>query len=653
MTGTTLYYNGVWLRDCETKLFDQQIQYDESGTDVILTRFRIRVTSTLVAYTDSQQPEHESTIRAGSSTLNSGSAPIQLGRISSLLNEKGKLFYFYIKDAPSALTVPSGLHPDILLSAIGPQADDAATIPLHPEDPMGSTILASTVVDVENGPKPTHVTVEQIYGGRSMRVTFEIEVCRRICRSDFSDDYPVGEPEGLIPSTPNILSNRWFVTESRDANWVTTRILQGTLRVVSKKTLPHMMRYLVVPSLLRGYQRVSMNFASDPTDLILKYRIEDKQRHESPPAPAIDWSGEYIESAGRHGMNQHATFRLRLIGPPGIDKQLLLGAAGRVMKQRFAGLQKDPGDPDLKFSGRLEGSTILDVIGEPIIEMQLRFYFAEEAQQRTISEGSDGDGYTPPDALRLRLSQIGKPLAIAGYDPQVWPSPLPYDSSTPSGIFACYLQSPCSQWHGIPVYPSGTQTSPSSERPASVSNSDQPDVDMREYPSEDSLDFDNIKVDEDEQFSGYPYTYIDIRSRYIQETGRVQMPLASADIVSGDTCRIIKLHSGISKRVFMMEATRIGKVPLIPTPLDILTDPNGITESLLSSSIELHAPEFQVDAFSQEYRVLCEYVYLLSRPPSITERLRMAVSPIDIAANGDRYIDCSDLFTSEKIEYHA
>lgn len=649
MSGTTLYYNGVWLRDCETKLFEQSIQYDESRTDVMFTRIRLRVTSTLVAYTSSQQKEHESTIRSGASTLNAGSTPRQLSRISSLLNEKGGLLYFYISDAPDAGTVPPGTHGDIMVTAIGSRSNPDTTIPLHPEDPLGDEIFASAVVDVDNGPKPTHVSVEQIFGGRSMRVTFEVEIARRLCRADFVDDYPDGIPEGLVPETPNVLSNRWYVVESKDANWVTTRTLQGTLRVVSKNHLPHLMRYLVVPSLLHGYQRVSQSFASDPSDLVLKYRIEDRQRHEAPPAPAIDWSGEYVEAAGQHGLHQVADFRVRLVGPPGVNKQALLGAAGRVMKERFHGLQKDPGDPAIKFDGILEGSSIVDVIGEPVIELRVRYRFAESPAFED-EEGSGGSDPIP-DALRLRLSKIGKPLAIDGYDPKVWPVPLPYDSDSLAGVFTCYLQSPCSVWHGIPVYPPDELEESSQNRPGTQTSGPQ-DSDARVYPAETPLEIDSLNIDEEEHFGGYPYTFVDIRNRYVTDTGFVQMPLAAV-LPSGDTCRVIQLHGGLTKRIFMMEATRVGKPPLIPLPENQVTDPNGITETMLEVSIETHSPDFKADAVSREFRVLSQYTYALSRPPANSEKLRMAVSPIDVAGNSQRYIDAADLFTDNKIEYHA
>ncbi len=43
---SVMMYNGVILRECETKSFEQTVEYDESGTDVIFSRFKIRVAST-------------------------------------------------------------------------------------------------------------------------------------------------------------------------------------------------------------------------------------------------------------------------------------------------------------------------------------------------------------------------------------------------------------------------------------------------------------------------------------------------------------------------------------------------------------------------------------------------------------------------------
>ena len=690
--GTTLIYNGIALRDCETKVFEQKVQYDPSGTDVIYSRFKIRVSSTLVSYEYAQNREHLSTIRPDEVPTVGGSVPERIRRVHTMLSEKGQLFYFYI---PNATSNGAHLEPgwknrteDLMLIAIGNNRPDSGVppllVPIHPDLPDGDKINAKDIADTENGPKPTHVSVDQIFGSRAMRVTFEIVVCRQLCDqflfdeegelTDETDPYPLTEPNIDAvpdnPETPNvdeseagrkitpttqILSNRWYVTESKDANWVTTRVLQGTLRVTDKSVLPHMMRYLVMPPLLRGYQRVSQTFANDPTDLVLKYRIEDRERHQAPPDPAINWSGHFVETGSKHGVYQTAEMQLRLIGPPGVDKQDLIGAAGRVINARMNGLHKDPANPTTDHKVQLLNAAVVEVIGEPVIEFRIQVRYA----------GAD------KNYLTLRLKRIGEPLnksgedppnSIDGYYPDQWPSPLPYDSETPSGILSCYLQRPCSRWHGIVSWEEdkvkpyeGYDENDKVLRPGYHSRSEHKlDRDVRNLTNTSNLPFpredkDIVSID---QFAGFPYTHIAIRSEYKTDTGRVQLPYAKSDpSASEPTAALIKLHSGACKRIFRMEASRTGALPKVPEPAEEITDVNGISEAMESWSISADAPKIGADWVSREYRIFCEYVYLLSRPPNASEKLRMAISPIDATPGEDRLIDASELFTNQLIEW--
>lgn len=637
MSGTTVYYNGVKLRDCETRVFQQKIVRDDSGTDALFSRFRIRVTTLVYDYSDEATADHQCTVEIGGSTLSAGNIVVQQARLHALLSENRKPFYYYVQ---SGLPGPN----KILLIATGADPTGSATIPMDPESPNGSQVNAANFVDPDNGPKPENVSIDQVYGGKALRVTAEFVVARRICDSDFSDQYPPSEPAGTVPATSGILNNRWSVSESKDQNWVTTRTISGTLRVASKNVLPHLQRYLVTPPLLEGYQRVQMQFTSDPSDLNLKYQIQDRRRHEAPPAPAVEWSGSYTESAGRHGLHQIGELRLRLTGPPGVDKQQLLGAAGHVIAHRFAGVQKDVTDPNTTFDGILEGSSVIDVIGEPVVEVMVRVRWAE-----------DPSG----DQLRLRMQHIGTPLEITGssgnaqtnYDPNRWPSPLPYDASSLAGVFSCYLQHPCSQYHGIPHYPVGSSSASGASRPGSKPAPDY-DSDNRYYQSEEAIDDDSIRVDATEQFGGFPYTFMEISTEYEHDLGRYQMPLATAD-AADDTCRIVRLHSGLARRILNIELARVGKEPTLPTPSDTVEDPNGITETLLDTRLKVYAPEFSRDAASMEYRVAMQCVYALARPLTTEERYRMARHPMDSSGNTSRYIDGDDFFSDSKIEYRA
>ena len=593
-----------------------------------------------------------------------------------------------------------------MLMAIGQEGIDrqnAVSLPLDPYDFSRGTTFVTDIVDIDNGPKPLYVSVEKIFGGRAMRVEFEIEVCRKLCNQDISyaDIYPRTEPNIDAVSSPSltseseaeaerkvkpskrILSNRWSSSETKDANWVTTRVFQGTLRVAHKGVFPHLMRYLVVPPLLSGYQRVSSTFANDPTDLVLKYRIEDRERHRAPPPPAIDWSGHYVESSASLGQIQIAELNVRLIGPPSVDKQELIGAAGRVINARMGGIRKSiSSSADKDFSVKLLDSFVVEVLGEPIIEMRVRVQYATEDSK----------------FFGLRLKEIGKPLnfetdsnssatgtepePIAGYQPDQWPVPLPYDSESPSGILSCYLQNPCSVWHTPVNWPEGyaePYESDGASSSSSVSQSDddddsttdatyerRPEINQRSvnkldhdvriysaeqnFPDEDKKD--QIAVSE-EQFGGDPYTFVKIESTYVVDTGVKQIPIANTDPNASKTCAIIQLHGGVAKRVFRMEASRVGKLPLVPEPTHEVSSPNGVREVLMSHKLRVDAPTFGTDLVSQEYRVLAEYVYAMERPPRENEKLRLAISPIDNTQAQTRTIDPSEIYTDTLIDWNV
>lgn len=637
---TELTYNGVVLRDCETLSFDQKIEYDESKTDVMYSRFRIRVRTTLVDYLDPSV----STIDTEGYTVVQ-----RMQTVHRLLSQARKRFWFEMNGVHLAAGHGSGRQ--TLLMAVGAdEFNDPARFPNGLNTLIGDSPVAlvtdtpaRAVVDVDNGPKPIDVSVEQIYGGRAMRVTFEIEVCRILCHpSDFTfnDPYPTTEPNTRVrPDGGRIISNRWSVTETRDANWVTTRVIQGTLRTRDKSVVPHLMRYFVLPSLLKNYQRKHQHFATDPTDLVLKYRIEDVQKdaNAAPPPPAIDWSGHYVESTDKLGMHQHAEISLRLQGPPGVDKQDLISAGGHVINSRIRGLQKQPGDD--QFETILENASIVEVIGQPVIEFRVRVRYVDGLDAKK---------------LRLRLGNIGAPLVIAGYKPDEWPVPLPHDSEHMAGVFSCYLQRPCSVWHAVPTLrPGEREHEDGDEERAVEEESGAPDIPPSDLYNSNQPFLDDDTALDPEAFNGSPYTLIEIDSQYLNDTGWHQLPYASDTPVDNETCHLFKMSGGVAERIFTMEAVRQGIPPVIPEPIEELVDFNGIKEKLAETSINLAAPEFKGDGVVREFRVHCRYRYLLSRPPTNAEKLRMAISPIDNTPGEDRLMDTADLFSATAIEWRA
>lgn len=647
---TTLVYNGVILRDCETKSFEQRIEYDESNTDLMYSKFRIRVASTLAAVRSSGQS-------FGIHPPSGTTATQRQKVIQRLLSEPRRDFWMLVDNGVAneqmtpaqlaALTPPAntGIDDHLLMSTGNP--DGLMSVhPLSDQYGSGDVVPRVDVIDVENGPKPISVSVTEIIGGRTFRVEFEIEISRKLCSGDFLDTPPPFAIWGYIDPTGSlVLSNRWHLDESKDENWITTRVLQGTLRVTSKIYWPHLMRAVCVPPLLRGYKRVRQSFVDDPTGLILKYRIEDQQAHAAPPWPAIAWKAHHAESAsGPNGSILTGEISIRLTGPPGVDKVQLIGAAGKVANDRIKGLSPvfdEDGRPSYKTI--INSASVVNVLDEPVIELRVNARYTDKDQKKN---------------LMIRINEMGRPLTtlvenadpsyqVEGYDPRIWPVPLPYDSLEPAGIFACYLQHPCSVWHAVPggVLPGSQSTPP---RPP-VADSGYPDADL--YSSSHDL------PDEDDFIKGgpsegegdmqdifeFPYVFLELENEYVTHNGWSQLPFADTTVNAAKTALLVQLHGRVTKRILTVTASRDGQQPMIPALTEDITDHNGIREVMEKYSISIKAPELSAGGTNRRFAVRCVYVYLLERGPRLTEKLRGGSTQIDKILPQANWLDLSQV----------
>ena len=657
---TTIIYNGVILRDCETKSFEQTIEYDDSGTDLLLSRFRIRVASVLTAISNTTVTPF------GVDTPLGATAVQRMNDIANRLKEPRQDFWMLVDSGVSNEQSGNMAIDGVLLSAAGNPDGEMATHPLSPQF-VGQTTARLSVIDVDNGPKPKSVVVTEIIGGRSMRVEFEIEICRKMCVPGFSDIAPYAF--GPVASTEGkVLSNRWYLDESKDENWITTRVMQGTLRVAHKSFWPQLLRAVCVPPLLAGYKRTHQSFVDDPTGLVLKYRISDQQAHAAPPWPAIAWQAHHAESAsGPNGSVLTGEISVRLVGPPGVDKVQLIGAAGKIAVDRIRGLvptivQEEvldgSGNPTgqfetvrVEFHTVINNASIVNILHEPAIELRVQARYTTKDQNRSLA---------------IRIQEMGKPLttlnpsdnennpyaSIEGYNPRAWPVPLAYDSKTPAGTFACYLQNPCSVWHAMPggLAP---EVVPEPPRPP-VNESGYPDADH--YPSEHELPLDSHKLKGEasgDSIYDFPYQFVDLENHYVTRTGWSQLPYADTSPSAAETALLVQLHGRIAKRVLTMTATRDGKMPMIPSLVEDITDPNGIREVLEESEITVKAPELLADGAGRRYSVQVQYTYLMSRAPKITEKLRGSSSQLDKVLPHKNWLDLSTSQTAAMQEPSA
>jgi hypothetical protein len=237
MSGTTVFYNGVLLQDCETSDFQQIVEYDkESGKDAMFSRFRITVASNVVSvptvqFDEEGDPipvaEHPSTIKVGifndiEAANNTEHAVDRLAIARSRLQEPKKDFWLAVHGTsntvppfePTTDTTPSsGFR--IVLAATGdyahkPADDNSSKYPefiraygFNGSFPRQTNARRVEHIDPDDGPKTSSVNVVMV-GGRFMRVAVTFDICLSLCqrRHDARQTRQCATPERSKESFP-------------------------------------------------------------------------------------------------------------------------------------------------------------------------------------------------------------------------------------------------------------------------------------------------------------------------------------------------------------------------------------------------------------------------------------------------------------------
>lgn len=667
MSGTHLYYNGVMLRDCELRSFEQSIERDQSGTDVLFNRFRITVASTLVSL-HSTDPNASPQVPAGDpierqplstialeDAINGESVVDRLIEVRRRLHEPRRDFWFglnAVTNQPLQPGEPPHDTPDenypyrIVLAATGvPTYADRTTdgVPVV-EGFIGSfdgptEIERSRVLDVDNGPKPMSVSIEQIFGGRAMRVVFTIEVCRLLCGEDLS---PSHHPVRDNVRVEGIISNRWSITESLNENWETTHTIDGVLRVSDQRYKAMAMRLLVTPALFPYAALISREYGVDTTGLVLKYRCALKEEGYAPPPGVIQWSGSYTESTTIANSQRIGELQVKVRSvhaePAGFSRrEAMLVALHDIARSRIAGMNilapfNDAGEQNAqdRATAILQKIAITETLGKP--EMTLR---------ATVLHVDDD-----MSLWRVRVEQLGTPMVIQGYDHRWWPAPpiWSWDDEAPPGYvdlgnrFDQYYQDPCSQWHAMPR---GVKHL---DNPASLQGDEvpmqfmayqlgdvDPDVGLNHQPAIRGLHHSWSSA----QLSDATYYTWEGDDTYDTAQGVAHLPLSTQRNASNgtQTAVAIQLHAPIQRRRFTMIATRANRDPEIPYAAPVLDDKVSPVEYLLARQLVAEAIELQADGVTTLHGVKVVYEYGLSRPVGLlaSETYRRPSSPRDLS----------------------
>jgi hypothetical protein len=744
MSGTTVYYNGVLMQDCELKEWNQVIEYDESKTDVKFSRIRVTAASTLVSIMTTElssgfplkddSRKHNSTIELAEQINQGYSMPDRIGEIQMRLQVPRQDFWLAFHGTAGA-TNNDPLEPvanptdrseyRLALAATGifprnqtEESDVSFSEYVKSLEDINLSVKRADVIDANNGPKPEGISVTQVFGGQALRVEVSFEICRAFGRVvETGDEYTSADPLYDAQKVTGVVSNRWSVTDSMDEQGAVTHVIEGKMTVRDQRFKAMYMRMYCWAYAFPFARMTQRSFQVDPTGLVLAYQLQFSHAGSAPPFGVRDYSATYVESlkAGKIGLQQ-ASMDINVKGwydgsavnPENSlltrfteqeQKAILLRGAISILHSRLRGINTEwvAAAGEKVTETILENAQVIERHGRPELTLRVNVYYKRK------------DGTEFP----LRLAAMGRPISnptdneIPNYDPRWWPvdstfGKMNFDSddnpnfynqlhpesesgdSQASDYFQGYFQLPDGQRHSLPRLnsdqtktiengPSARQWAlPNGHFFAGVSpslSSEQPDY-LNPQESENAPSFyaipnrdlkgelttgplplrtnaDRSSGDtarytgiSDKQLNGFTYMKWESEIKHDGNEGIVFVPLSKArdvnnqsgstgDIKPKQTAVAIRLHAGVSHRVYSVTAERVGKWPEIPEPMRTIVrnsgfvaessgdpepDPYEIVETLLKKEVITETPTLMNDQNSRLFTLHCRWTYGLSRP---------------------------------------
>lgn len=575
--GTIVIYGQLTFYNVLTKMFDQEIMYDESHTDQIGYRYRIRIIGWLTGLPAS--------IMGVIPTTGDSNAASHYNSIKSLL---GPRQHFEYRDGVNYDTNGN----------IDPANPGKQMVLVDPTGPNDNKNIDNK--DIDNGPKTNVFSITQIASNAIFRVEMEFEICTTICF-----------PDGRAGNSTGVLNNRWSVVDDIDKNFYTVRTWSGRLRASSSQININAFRKLCVPPLQPGMRRERMQFAVAENGLDLSYTITDREIAFAWPAPAT-WGhasfSEEFRGDGELGFWSHCD--ISLMGDRLADRQILIRIAVAMAQAKFLnGVLNQNQNQKI----RIDHFLIVDEYTDDGVFIAVRAT-AKRVDVRPPANGLFG----------LNTTYLGVPIGglnelagvVANFNNQLSRGSRPGEvleingPISMVGAFMAFLQSSCqsvtpgfSILNGIPG-PGTPDTTTGSLPTVSVT-------------SQSGIPDDGSLGDYDASNDQAGYTYAHCETHDDANYGRVVTPTAQtgtslgqsqsqAQFSLGDTwdgtapsqntqsAVVGVLHAPVIKKEMVIRASRIGAMPAMPKPQD-LTTPDGQKWKILKYTSSVVGPKRSAD----------------------------------------------------------
>lgn len=628
---STVYYNGVFMNNVQTRKFEQTAVYDDTGTDFLYMKFSIRVTGYLHGI---QNPANGIDIRPGnwSDTTNLGQGA-QAVR-NRLLSPRHEFIMALGRDIYTSQLVRA--RPPFT----GPYGDPSQSLQ------TGNVIDAGVPVDLNNGPTPVSCTITNIAGGGALHIDFEIEL--HILECGLVDD---NSGTGSYGPAYGVLSNRFSVFDDIDENWYVTRTTQGRLRIAQAANNAQFLRFWVIPPLQDGFRRASISCHVTPDGLNMDYTVVDKELYATPPYPGTSWTA--VDTAETEvGASYLRTMKVSIEGFKSAAPWELFAVAANIVEQRLQTTKVYAGGA----KNVLQRATITRHLHENRFEMSVTVLSAVPSDVSTLNynpkdkwewsaripqkifapsglfQGLDWKLFVMPyhdddNDPNYRHNQATVPMGNnLGGDPTRY-----YGTGTTAGLFLSALAVPCVYFGGSTNFSEVKAAEPGKGYDSKTNNRGEPlpaesstNINVAvgpELPPENELSGKDIIASED------PYTFYDIQTAYMTAQNVVSLPVASTvNAVAvdeyGDPIQQINPISTVfvrmappqTTRKVVVTAQRYGKWPSVPSFKSVTLADGTVLRLVGDAKITPRYPELSADKTTRRYELVCEYEHVTDRP---------------------------------------
>jgi hypothetical protein len=364
-------YKGITLPYPIFTRFNQEVVYDDSNTDKMLTRFDIQ----LQFICDVDYLENL-VWPLGDESGRGFTNPAQIMQYvrNELLTPRCKLSVF----ANGVDLIPNCRQPNGQLL---------------PSD-NGATAGTEKQVDAANGPHPQRCDITEL-SETSFLVSYHI-IAHYV--ENISVGRPLAAPNNRLivvrndRASNNVLTNKWSETVEIDKHNFTRRTREGKYVIRSDNEagavidlFRETMAQLGVP---RGFLRESSRYTVDPTGLALQYQMVDQEQFKMPPDPATEADGFYLESTTNNGAIRWGEVQVTLKGPKGagqprmIDRAIAIAASKLIVN----GAALQAGNQGGSFA-RLDSSAIKIGLYHNTVEVAMRAMMRPRSRARFSGVG--------------------------------------------------------------------------------------------------------------------------------------------------------------------------------------------------------------------------------------------------------------------------